>query len=152
MEECIVLHTLECTRDPDHLICCDRLGSEPGIGWGVTSYPTRRTRCARCRLLPPSSSCGSHNLVPCSKLQRCVCEIRILCSSALQTSWKRGMCSSISLRPTPIVLLPLHRHLGSPTTPGRLHQAAPFQVTGAPRPCALARSPTKVPRSRSPGN
>ena len=35
-EECIVLHTLECTRDPDHLICCDRLGSDTGHRLGVS--------------------------------------------------------------------------------------------------------------------
>ena len=79
---------------------------------GVTSSPTRRTQCVRCRLLPPSSSCGSDNLVPCSNLQRSVCEKRIFCGSALQTARKRGMCSSISLRRTPIVLLPLHLPAG----------------------------------------
>ena len=41
VEECIVLHTLECTRDPDNLICCDPLGSEPGIGWGCHQLPDK---------------------------------------------------------------------------------------------------------------
>ena len=41
VEECIVLHTLESTRDPDELVCCDRLGSEPSIGRGWLSLPDK---------------------------------------------------------------------------------------------------------------
>ena len=106
--------------------------------------------------------------MPCSNLQRCVCEIRILCSSALQTTWKRGMCSSISLRPTPIVLLPLHLPAGvrhdaeqlarNAQSEGRLPgfdatQSRPkiLQVVfSSLSPCTASLSPTILPRCTLP--
>ena len=97
VEECIVLHTLESTRDPDDLVRCDRLGSEPGIGWGCHQLPNK-TNTMRSLSIPAatlvlgirqpramfssrgaSAKFGSYAAVPSKPRRSAACAAQSLC-------------------------------------------------------------------------